>query len=146
MPAIWVRSKRDNIYAPHTEKVITVINKTDLLPDLLSMRNQYPDAMLISAREKNGIEALKGRLFASTASSAAQPGDTIITNTRHLAALRKIAEAISDIKAGMKDDIPGDLIALDIRQALHYIGELTGQVLHDKDILGAIFGKFCIGK
>ncbi len=120
-----------------------LMNKLDAAPAHFAGR---ADALFISAKSGQGLEELRSRLKAFVADSAVQPGDTIITNTRHLAALQKIAAAIADIKAGLEGDIPGDLIALDIRQALHYIGELTGQVLHDRDILGTIFGKFCIGK
>lgn len=127
-------------------QAILVFNKTDLLERPDALLEAYSDALLIAARSGDGIPALKSRLRELITTREVGPGDTIITNTRHLAALQRIATAISDIRAGLDGDIPGDLIALDIRQALHYIGELTGQVLHDRDVLGAIFGKFCIGK
>ncbi len=128
------------------ERSILVFNKTDLLKEAAALQAQYPDALFISAKSGEGVERLKERLKAMIVSEAVKPGDTIITNTRHLAALQKIAAATAEVKAGLDGDIPGDLIALDIRQALHYIGEITGQVIHDRDVLGAIFGKFCIGK
>ncbi|MBS1644723.1 MAG: tRNA uridine-5-carboxymethylaminomethyl(34) synthesis GTPase MnmE, partial [Bacteroidetes bacterium] len=102
--------------------------------------------LFIAAKTNDGLETLKERLLAKIQAEELQLGDTLITNTRHLAALQHIARAIKDVKQGLKDNIPGDLIALDLRQALHYIGELTGTVLHDRDVLGAVFGKFCIGK
>ncbi len=120
-----------------------LLNKTDAA----SAHFDAPEnALAISAMTGAGMEQLKQSLIRFVLTDAVKPGDTIITNTRHLAALQKIAAAIIDIKAGLNDDIPGDLVALDIRQALHYIGELTGQVQTDRDILGTIFGKFCIGK
>ena len=120
-----------------------LINKADVARvDFIEEEN----ALAISAKTGTGLSELKNQLKEFISSNAVRPGDTIITNTRHLAALKKIAEAVSDIKAGLDNDIPGDLVALDIRQALHYIGEITGQVIHDRDVLGAIFGKFCIGK
>lgn len=120
-----------------------LMNKMDAVPAHFSGRR---DALFISAKTGQGLDELKSRLKAFITDSSVKPGDTIITNTRHLAALQKIAAAVSDIKTGLDNDIPGDLIALDIRQALHYIGEITGQVIHDRDVLGAIFEKFCIGK
>ena len=129
-------------------RTIMVVNKLDEA-DMITqqeLRQAFPDALLISARKGAGVEMLKDQLGALIRSADVQPGDTIITNTRHLAALEKIGAAVTDIRAGLNNDIPGDLIALDIRQALHYIGELTGQVYTDRDVLGAIFGKFCIGK
>jgi tRNA modification GTPase len=120
-----------------------LINKVDAAPS--PSWGKRP-SLLISAKTGIGMEELKQQLKRLITSDSVRPGDTVITNTRHLAALQKIAAAVADIKAGLDNDIPGDLIALDIRQALHYIGEITGQVLHDRDVLGAIFGKFCIGK
>src|SRR5690606_14522239 len=109
---------------------ISVVNKIDeaVAAQQQSVEAAFPDALLISAKRGSGVDALKSRLTAVIATAEVQPGATIITNTRHLAALEKIAAAVADIKAGMDNDIPGDLIALDIRQALHYIGEPTGQV------------------
>jgi tRNA modification GTPase len=127
---------------------ITVVNKIDEADAAArqAIAAAFPAALPISAKDGTGLEALKARLKAMIAAADVRPGATIITSTRHLAALQKIAAAVADIRAGMDNDIPGDLIALDIRQALHYIGELTGQVYTDRDVLGAIFGRFCIGK
>ncbi|ULT43979.1 hypothetical protein KRR40_11690 [Niabella defluvii] len=71
---------------------------------------------------------------------------TIVTNARHHQALQKIIESIDAIEEGMQHNLSGDLLTIDIRRALHYLGEITGQVEVDRDILGTIFGKFCIGK
>lgn len=128
------------------EKYLVLINKSDLLGDKSDFKARFPEALFIAAKTNDGLEALKERLLAKIQAEELQLGDTLITNTRHLAALQHIARAIKDVKQGLKDNIPGDLIALDLRQALHYIGELTGTVLHDRDVLGAVFGKFCIGK
>jgi tRNA modification GTPase len=120
-----------------------LLNKSDIAS------TSHPDiknSLSISAKTDVGIDAIRQRLRDLILSNRVEPGQTIITNTRHLAALRKIATAVNDIKSGMDANIPGDLIALDIRQALHYIGDLTGQIQTDRDILGTIFGKFCIGK
>jgi len=120
-----------------------LLNKSDAGPvPETARKNSLP----ISAKTGAGIDRLREKLQSVIMQTEVRPGDTIITNTRHLNALQKIAAAITDIRSGLEDDIPGDLVALDIRQALHYIGELTGQVQTDRDVLGAIFGKFCIGK
>jgi len=71
---------------------------------------------------------------------------TIVTNTRHLEALKQARQSLIAVKNGIEQNIGGDLMAVDIRRALHYIGEITGRVELDRDILGTIFGKFCIGK
>jgi len=70
----------------------------------------------------------------------------IVTNERHHEALLNALTALRDIKAGLAQDLTGDLLSLDIRRCLYAIGSITGSIQHDKDILGAIFGKFCIGK
>ncbi len=115
--------------------------------DLPTGRVSVPeDALAISAVQGRGMAELHERLAALVAVGSVRPGDTVISNTRHLEALRKIAAAVADIRAALSDGLPGDLIALEIRQALEHIGALTGQVVYDRDILGTIFGKFCIGK
>lgn len=72
-------------------------------------------------------------------------GDTIITNARHYDSLNKAHSILLDVKNGLEINISSDLLAIDIRQALHNIGEITGEISND-ELLGNIFGKFCIGK
>jgi tRNA modification GTPase len=72
-------------------------------------------------------------------------GNTIISNTRHFEMLTKVNEAIVNIENGLLNDVPTDLLTIDIRDALHYLGEITGEITTN-EILGNIFGKFCIGK
>ena len=74
-----------------------------------------------------------------------QAESTIVTNARHYHALKEVQKSLDDIKAGMDNMLPGDLLALDIRRCLHYLGEITGQVSNE-DMLDLIFSKFCIGK
>ena len=70
----------------------------------------------------------------------------VVTNARHLEALQKTNEHIHAIQQGIQDQVSNDLVSQDIRMALYYLGQITGEVDVDKDILGTIFGKFCIGK
>jgi tRNA modification GTPase len=127
---------------------IPVINKVDGVSEQLrkELEAELPGAFLISAKLGVGLDALKQGLIHQIQAEAIRPGDVVITNARHVAALQEIAAAVVDVRAGMEQGIPGDLLALDIRRALHYIGELTGKVYTDRDILGKIFGSFCIGK
>ena len=74
-----------------------------------------------------------------------QTESTIVTNARHYHALKEVERSLSDIRRGLDEKIPGDLLALDIRRCLHYLGEITGEITNDEQ-LGYIFGKFCIGK
>jgi tRNA modification GTPase len=71
--------------------------------------------------------------------------NTIITNARHYHALKEMEKSLTDIKNGMDSKLPGDLLALDIRRCLHYLGEITGEV-NNEEMLDYIFSKFCIGK
>lgn len=123
-------------------KRIRVWNKTDVrAPTALPV-----GALSISARQKSGIEQLKQAMFDRATGGSILTENTVVTNVRHHQALLKMMDSLESIEAGMDRDISGDLLAIDIRRALHYLGEITGQVEVDRDILGTIFGKFCIGK
>lgn len=105
------------------------------------------EAMLfISAKDKENIHQLKQTLYDRVVAGELKQEGTIITNARHLAALKDVLFSLHDIRNGMDNNLPGDLIALDIRKCLFHLGTITGEVQVDRDILGAIFGKFCIGK
>ncbi len=69
----------------------------------------------------------------------------MVTNARHQDALKQVASALSEIRLGLDNRLPGDLLSLDIRRALHYLGEITGEITNEEQ-LSWIFGKFCIGK
>ncbi|HAO09484.1 MAG TPA: tRNA uridine-5-carboxymethylaminomethyl(34) synthesis GTPase MnmE, partial [Chryseobacterium sp.] len=126
-------------------KTITVYNKTDVLNRTLKISNE-PWTISLSAKQKTGIEQLKKLIFKKSIGEAINTENTIVTNARHHEALQKILESLHAIENGMHKNISGDLLSIDIRRALHYLGEITGQVEVDRDILGTIFGKFCIGK
>lgn len=100
----------------------------------------------ISALQQNGIENLKTLLFNMATGGSLDFEHTIVTNARHFAALQELANALHEVKQGLEQNIPGDLLALDIRRCLHFLGVITGKIETDRDILGTIFGKFCIGK
>ncbi len=130
-------------------KYLLVANKADLLePDAAQQR--YPilweQLLFVSTKQKTDIEAIRTHLFDTVSEGQVNTENTIVTNARHHAALLKVAECLDDIHAGMTANISGDLLALDIRRCLFYLGEITGQIEIDRDILGTIFGKFCIGK
>ncbi|HRN57777.1 MAG TPA: 50S ribosome-binding GTPase, partial [Agriterribacter sp.] len=135
---------------PYSEKVIEVYNKYDQVShtDIHSaMPGGEPvPGIYISAKNKEGIEMLKSVMYEKAIGATIQTEHTIVTNARHYEALGKVLECLNDIKTGMHNHLTGDLLALDIRRCLHYLGEITGQVEIDRDILGTIFGKFCIGK
>ena len=72
-------------------------------------------------------------------------GDVVITNLRHYDNLRQTDEALSRVLQGMDNGVTGDFLAMDVRQALHYLGVITGEISTD-DLLENIFSRFCIGK
>src|SRR5690606_24059351 len=115
---------------------------SDEQQELLSRR---PDLMLISAKKKQGIETLTDKLLSFVNTGALKNNETIITNARHFNALQKALEEIAKVREGLASGLSSDLMAIDIRQALYHFGEITGQVTND-ELLGNIFGKFCIGK
>lgn len=99
----------------------------------------------ISAKQQTNIEKLKDLLYQKAIGEDMKMEGTMITNIRHYQALSKVSEALSDITQGIDASISGDLLALDIRRALQYLGEITG-VITTEDKLDYIFSKFCIGK
>ncbi len=122
--------------------IIPIINKADLSAN----SNAYPEvALKISAKSGNGIDELKKLLFNTAGGPAIEREDVIITNARHAAALKEIAESLTTIKTGLQTGLSGDLLSTDINRCLHYLGEITGQVTNE-DRLDYIFSKFCIGK
>ncbi len=103
-----------------------------------------PDFLPISAKEKQHIDELKHKIYAAAIKDKLTGDETLVTNIRHLEALQKTEDALSRVLKGM-DAVTSDFLAMDIKQALHYLGEITGAVTTD-DLLENIFSKFCIGK
>jgi tRNA modification GTPase len=128
------------------DKLILVGNKKDLIqdPSLLS-NTALNEVVFISAKEKDNIKSLENLLYEKAVGEAIQKEGTIITNARHVASLKKLSMALNDVETGLQHNVTGDLLALDIRQALHYLGTITGQITNE-DQLDFIFSKFCIGK
>lgn len=129
------------------KQLVVLFNKKDLLePEVLETLNQrVENAVFISAKNKEGISDLQDRLMQLVNTGALRNNETIVTNTRHYDALLKALEEIQKVQWGLDSQLPADLMAIDIRQALYYFGEITGQVTND-ELLGNIFANFCIGK
>lgn len=122
---------------------IIVINKVDMLP--VGSIPMQQNVIQISAKNKIGIEELKEMIFNRTVEGDLQGEATIVTNERHVAALRALQQSLQDVATAMDARTPGDLLALDIRSCLHHLGTITGTIAHDEQ-LDYIFSKFCIGK
>ena len=127
-------------------RYVLVGNKVDQLGyDQTSNKFAGIEVLYISAHEGMHITELKDVLVQNVLQGKINLESTIVTNARHYEALQKVLTSIRDIQQGMVSGIPGDLLALDIRSALYYLGEITGEITHD-DQLDYIFSKFCIGK
>lgn len=130
----------------YNKNYLAVGNKCDLLPEeTLAEKFAGDDVLFISAKNGQHIQLLRQRLADKVLQGHIQAESTIVTNTRHYEALQQVAAALQDIRAGLDQQIPGDLLALDIRRCLHYLGEITGEITNE-DRLDYIFSKFCIGK
>ncbi|GAB4515992.1 MAG: tRNA uridine-5-carboxymethylaminomethyl(34) synthesis GTPase MnmE [Allomuricauda sp.] len=129
------------------KRLLPICNKTDLLnsEQIKKITSEIPDVLFLSAKLKTGIPELEQKLLSLVDSGALSGDTTIITNSRHYDALLKALEEIQKVKEGLDMELSSDLMAIDIRQALYHLGEITGSVTTD-DLLGNIFSNFCIGK
>ncbi|WP_235853924.1 tRNA uridine-5-carboxymethylaminomethyl(34) synthesis GTPase MnmE [Mucilaginibacter terrenus] len=125
--------------------MLVVANKADLLNHEQQLPLPHTETVIfISAKQKENIDELKQKIYYAAVKEQLNGNETLITNIRHLEALQKTEESLSRVLKGI-DDITSDFLAMDIKQALHYLGEITGAVTTD-DLLENIFSKFCIGK
>ncbi len=134
------------------KNLIIVANKVDKLSEeeiknlhvtLSAIEGSFH--VLLSAKKGVGLKELETRLLEFVNTGALRNNETIVTNSRHYDALLKALEEIIKVQEGIDANLSGDLLAIDIRQALYYFGEITGQVSND-ELLGNIFANFCIGK
>ena len=128
-------------------KMLVVANKVDLLRSEGGSKKSEiltSDFLPISAKEKQHIDELKQKIYSAAIKDKLTGDETLVTNIRHLEGLQKTGEALARVLKGM-DSVTSDFLAMDIKQALHYLGEITGAVTTD-DLLENIFSKFCIGK
>jgi tRNA modification GTPase len=124
---------------------VLLINKSDLLSVKKRASLENLNAQFICAKEKIGVEELKENLLHLVNISSLNTNETILTNIRHVEALRHTEEALNRVLENVDNPITSDFLAMDIKQALHYLGEIVGEVTTD-DLLDNIFSKFCIGK
>jgi len=129
------------------KKLIIVANKTDLLSEkeIEIFKQHIKNMILLSAKNKVGIHQLTEELTSLVNTGALSNNQTIVSNSRHFEALNKALVEINNIQKGIDNQLSSDLIAIDIRQALYHMGEITGTVTTE-DLLGNIFANFCIGK
>ncbi len=122
-------------------------NKSDLLSEQekANWQTSFPEMLFISASHKNGLEELKSKLLETIESDKIAGSDTIVTNERHFHQLKQTEKSLMAVITGLENGISNDFLAMDIRQSLHHLGEITGSITTE-DLLDNIFSKFCIGK
>ena len=136
------------LQAQYTAKqLLFIANKVDQLdPEKgIDIGKGIPNVLKISAKSNEGVESLKEKLLELVNLQKVRADATIVTNNRHYGALLNALEEVQKVKEGLAAGISSDLLAIDIRQALYHLGEITGSVTTD-DLLGNIFSNFCIGK
>ncbi len=151
-------------------KLLVVCNKMDLLPqfspswladpfskeippfllgDFSKIPNPAPLAesqiVTLSAKHSMNVPFLKEKLLDLVTGGSVSTGGTVVTNARHVAALQQADAALTDVSTGLASGVSTDFVAMDIRRALSFLGEITGEI-GVEDLLGSIFSKFCIGK
>ena len=139
---------------PDEQKLIVLFNKVDILaPNInvtllnkdVSNSNSRVVKLYISAKEGFGLDLLKNELVSSQKDLTLDSDQTIVTNFRHYEALSKAASALEKVRSSIALGLTPDLLAEDLREALTHLGTITGEVTPD-EVLGQIFGRFCIGK
>ena len=138
-------SELENNYP--SKKILTIVNKADLLTneEISLLKAHYSNLIILSAKHKTGIHKLTTTLTQLANKGALSNNETIVSNSRHFEALNNAYTAIKEVQKGIDAQISTDLFAIDIRQALFHLGEITGEVTTE-DLLGNIFANFCIGK
>ena len=136
-------SEIDNKF-PNT-KLITLLNKIDIKSETTVSDLDEFNPILISAKNKLNINDLKDEIISYVNNLTSQIDNSTISNSRHYDLLNKTYEEIHKVKISISKNISSDLLAIDIKQAIYFLGELTGEISND-EVLGNIFSKFCIGK
>jgi tRNA modification GTPase len=126
---------------PPTRRLIILANKTD--KQSCNPKDWPENTLFIAAKTKN-IDPLLNELI-RIASQYEYGNETLVNNARHADALSKSSTLLQKIITGINDEIPSDLIAIDIRNTLYQLGLITGEVTND-EVLESIFTRFCIGK
>ena len=122
-----------------------MLNKNDIKSDISIADLEEFKPILISAKNKSNIDTLKNKISSYINNLTGQIDNSTISNSRHYDLLKKTYEEIQKVKISISNNVSSDLVAIDIKQAIYFLGELTGEISHD-EVLGNIFSKFCIGK
>ena len=126
------------------ENVLVVLNKIDIQKPELTKTNSQ-SVLFISAQNGDGIDELRNKLSSLVQLGNLKATDIVVSNSRHFNALNASLTSVMNVQEGLTNELSGDLMAIDLREAIHHLGEITGSVTTD-DLLGSIFSNFCIGK
>ena len=139
-------TKEINVLENQGIPYLAIGNKSDLAkPELIATMGKLDNTLAISAKSKDDLHDLEQAILAKINLKGFSTGDTIVTNLRHHEQLVRTKDSLQTVIAGIDAGVTNDFTAMDIRQALHHLGEITGQITTD-DLLENIFSKFCIGK
>jgi len=130
------------------KKVVGILNKMDIKKDInLGEMKDVKKWIEISAKDKIGIEKMENKIYEYVMNKDIENGyeDLIITNIRHKSALEKTKESIDNIFETIRNEMPTDLVAIDLKEAIDALSEITGEI-SSEDILDNIFKNFCVGK
>lgn len=128
-----------DLIAPRQQQSLTQLSET------LTDNRSQTQTIFLSAKNNSGIDQLEKCLIAAAQLPTTTANDIVVTNARHYEALTHALNAIQRVQSGLTTALPSDLLAQDIRECMHYLGEITGEISTD-EILGSIFSRFCIGK
>jgi tRNA modification GTPase len=129
-------------------EIMLLANKSDTYTDgftSFGMEYGHWNMQTVSSKNKEDITFIKKELSQIAQHNAIDTNQVVITNARHLEALTLALSALEKTQSGLSTNLSGDFIAMDIRQAIHQLGSITGEITSD-DLLGNIFKNFCIGK
>ena len=140
-------AKIEQRIAGKNKQLIIIANKVDKgnKTEIAEKFKDFDNVLMVSAKLLDNMDAIKEELYRFVQSGLLQNTDVVVTNARHYEALTKANDFLLKVLEGLNSNITGDFLAMDIRQALHQLGEITGEITTD-DLLENIFSRFCIGK
>lgn len=131
------------------QTLIVLCNKRDVARDFPCERllSEFEDIPIefVSAKDNDDVERIKRFIFNNSSLHSVGANETLVTNMRHYESLRRSKENLEQVREGIMVGLSADLLSQDLRQALFYLGSITGEITND-EVLGNIFGRFCIGK
>ena len=127
------------------QTLIRVVNKIDKCAATVDRGAADDDTIYISAKSGEGVDSLRRQLRATIDTERIYAGETVVSNSRHYEALERASQALRQARQALHDGLSGELLSEELREILHHLGEITGEVT-SQDILTNIFSKFCIGK